>query len=400
MENVAHEPEKAISGAIKIDEKEIQDHIDGLVRQSVEDTLNALLNAEADAICNASRYQRTPDRLDTRAGSYHRKLLTKAGEVDLKVPRLRSLPFETEIIRRYQTKQSSVEEALIEMYLAGVSVRRVEDITEALWGAKVSPSTVSDLNQKIYGKIEEWRMRPIVGEYPYVFVDGVYLKRSWGGEVQNVSVLVAVGVNQDGYREILGVAEGSREDKVSWSNFLRYLKDRGLKGVRLIISDKCLGLYEIIGDFFPEAKWQRCVVHWYRNVFNLCPWKHVREVAAMLKAIHAQEDKEAAREKAVLVVEKLRRMKLEKAAELVEKSVEETLSYMDFPYEHWTRLRTNNGLERIMKEIRRRTRVVGSFPDGYSAMMLVGARLRHLSTTKWGTRQYMNTCKLYGEDVK
>lgn len=182
------------------------------------------------------------------------------------------------------------------MYLAGVSVRRVEDITEALWGAKVSPSTVSDLNQKIYGKIEEWRMRPINEEHPNVFVDGVYLKRSWGGEVQNVSVLVAVGVNQDGYREILGVAEGSREDKESWSNFLRYLKDRGLKGVRLIISDKCLGLYEIIGDFFPEAKWQRCVVHWYRNVFNLCPWKHVREVAAMLKAIHAQEDKEAARE--------------------------------------------------------------------------------------------------------
>lgn len=400
MENVAHETEKAISGAIKIDEKEIQDHIDGLVRQSVEDTLNALLNAEADAICNAGRYQRTPDRLDTRAGSCHRKLLSKAGEVDLKVPRLRSLPFETEIIRRYQTKQSSVEEALIEMYLAGVSVRRVEDITEALWGAKVSPSTVSDLNQKIYGKIEEWRMRPINEEHPYVFVDGVYLKRSWGGEVQNVSVLVAVGVNQDGYREILGVAEGSREDKESWSNFLRYLKDRGLKGVRLIISDKCLGLYEIIGDFFPEAKWQRCVVHWYRNVFNLCQWKHVREVAAMLKAIHAQEDKEAARAKAGLVVEKLRRMKLEKAAELVEKSVEETLSYMDFPYEHWTRLRTNNGLERIMKEIRRRTRVVGSFPDGYSAMMLVGARLRHLSTTKWGTRQYMNTCKLYREDVK
>lgn len=334
MENIAHETEKAISGAIKIDEKEIQDHINGLVRQPVEDTLNALLNAEADTICNAGRYQRTPDRLDTRGGSCHRKLLTKAGEVDLKVPRLRSLPFETEIIRRYQTKQSSVEEALIEMYLAGVSVRRVEDITEALWGAKVSPSTVSDLNQKIYGKIEEWRMRPINEEHPYVFVDGVYLKRSWGGEVQNVSVLVAVGVNQDGYREILGVAEGSREDKESWSNFLRYLKDRGLKGVRLIISDKCLGLYEIIGDFFPEAKWQRCVVHWYRNVFNLSPWKHVREVAAMLKAIHAQDDKEAARAKAVLVVEKLRRMKLEKAAELVEKSVEETLSYMVFPYEH------------------------------------------------------------------
>ncbi len=235
--------------------------MDGVVRQTVEDVLNELLNAEADAICQANRYQRSPDRQDTPAGSYHRKLLTKAGEVQLKVPRLRNLPFETQIINFYRTKQSSVEEALIEMYLAGVSVLRVEDITEALWGTKVSSSTVSELNQKIYGKIEEWRKQSIAREHPYVFVDGIYLKRSWGGEVQNVSVWVTVGVNEEGYREILGVAEGSREDKDSWSNFLRYLKEGGLKGVQLIISDKCLGLYEIIGNFFPEAKWKRCVVH-------------------------------------------------------------------------------------------------------------------------------------------
>ena len=172
---------------------------------------------------------------------------------------MRRLPFETQIIQRYQTKQSSVEEALIEMYLAGVSVRRVEDITEALWGTKVSSSTVSDLNQKIYSKIKSWRMQPIHGEHPYIFVDGVYLKRSWGGEVQNVSVLVAIGVNAEGYREILGVAEGSREDKESLSNFFRYLKDHGLKGVKLVISDKASGLVDVLGDFFPAAKWQRCV---------------------------------------------------------------------------------------------------------------------------------------------
>ncbi len=392
MNNVAQKNEKSIVGAIKINEKEIGDHLNQLVRQSVEDTLNSLLDAEADAICNAGRYQRSPDRLDTRAGSYKRKLLTSTGEVELTVPRLRSLPFETQIIKRYQTKQSSVEEALIEMYLAGVSVRRVEDITEALWGTKVSSSTVSDLNQKIYDKIESWRMQPIQEEHPYVFVDGVYLKRSWGGEVQNVSVLVAIGVNSEGYREILGVAEGSREDKESWSNFFRYLKERGLNGVKLVISDKASGLVEVLGDFFPEAKWQRCVVHWYRNAFVKCPYKHAKSVAAMLKAIHAQEDKEAARQKAILVAEKLRKMKLDAVAKFVKESVEETLSYMDFPSEHWRKIRTNNGLERIMKEIRRRTRVVGSFPDGYSAMMLVGARLRHISTTKWGTRQYL-ACK-------
>ena len=163
----------------------------------------------------------------------------------------------------------------------------------------------------------------------------------------------------------------------------------------LIVSDKCLGLHEIIGDFFPDAKWQRCIVHWYRNAFTMCPWKHVRDVAAMLKAIHAQEDREAARQKAILVAEKLRKLKLDKIAAFVENSVEETLSYMYFPYEHWSRLRTNNALERIMKEIRRRTRVIGTFPDGHSAMMLVGARLRHISTTKWGTRQYMDIGKLH-----
>ncbi len=138
----------------------------------------------------------------------------------------------------------------------------------------------------------------------------------------------AVSVNEEGYQEIFSVAEGSREDKESWSNFLRYLKERGLKGLQLIISDKCIGLYEVLGDFFPEAKWQRCVVHWYRSAFTMCPWKHVRDVAAMLKAIHAQEDKEPARNKAFLVAEKLRKLKLDKIAEFVEKSVEETLSYI------------------------------------------------------------------------
>jgi len=246
MNNVAQNNEKSIIGAIKIDKKEVQEHMDKLVRESVEEVLNKLLNAEADAICNASRYERSPDRLDTRAGTYKRKLLTKAGEVELQVPRLRTLPFETQIIERYRRKESSVEEALVEMYLAGVSVRRVESITEALWGAKVSPGTVSDLNQKIYGKIEEWRMRPIEGEHPYVFVDGVYLKRSWGGEVQNVSVLVAVGVDADGYREILGVAEGSREDKESWQNFLRYLKDRGLHGVKLVVVCRIMRTFEMV----------------------------------------------------------------------------------------------------------------------------------------------------------
>jgi transposase-like protein len=316
-------------------------------------------------------------------------LHTKAGEVELKVPKLRTLPFETAIIERYRRRETSVEEALVEMYLAGVSVRRVEDITEALWGTKVSPGTVSRLNAKIYKTIEAWRMRPIEGAHPYIYLDGIALKRSWGGEVRNVSVLVAVGVNTEGYREILGVAEGAKEDKASWAGFLRHLKERGLKGVELITSDKCLGLVESLGEFYPEASWQRCVVHFYRNVFTVVPKGKVKEVAAMLKAIHAQEDMEEAIRKANIVAEKLEKMKLARAANTIREGIKETLSYYRFPREHWRRIRTNNPLERIMREIGRRTNVVGCFPDGNSALMLVAARLRHIAGTKWGLRQYL-----------
>jgi putative transposase len=381
---------KGLSNVIRIDDERIQEHLGKIVRGSVEETLNALLEAEADRLCNAERYERTEARRDTRAGSYERKLHTSAGEVRLKVPKLRTQTFETAIIERYRRREASVEEALMEMYLAGVSVRRVEDITEALWGTRVSPGTVSNLNKKIYEKIEAWRNRPIEGNHPYVYLDGIVLKRSWAGEVRNVSLLVAIGVNQDGYREILGICEGAKEDKAGWSAFLKHLKERGLSGVELIISDACLGLVESAAEVYPEAQWQRCVVHFYRNVFSHVPTTKVREVAHMLKAIHAQENREAAAKKAEEVIAKLKALRLAKAAELVETNIAETFSFYDFPDQHWIKLKTNNPLERIMREIRRRTRVVGAFPDGKSALNLAAARLRHIAATKWSLKRYMN----------
>ena len=212
-------------------------------------------------------------------------------------------------------------------------------------------------------------------------------------------MLVAIGVDEEGYREILGVCEGLKEDKESWRNFLRHLKERGLSGVELVTSDKSVGLVEVLGDFFPDSQWQRCVVHWYRNVLKEVPKRRSKDVAAMLKAIHAQEDRAAAEQKAQDVVRKLKDMKLTKAATCVEEGASETLSYMAFPREHWTRIRTNNTLERIMREIRRRTRVVGSFPDGRSALMLVAARLRHIASTKWGTRAYLDMKRLKEEKL-
>jgi len=385
---------------IQINEEQIKDHLGEMVRGTVEETLNAMLEKEADQLVGAQKYERTEGRKDTRAGHYNRNLETKAGKVALKVPKLRNLTFETAIIERYKRREASVEEALIEMYLAGVSVRRVEDITEALWGTKVSSGTVSNLNKKIYTTIEQWRNRAIKGKYPFIYLDGISLKRSWGGEVKNVSVLVCIGVNQDGHREILGVAEGAREDKESWRNFLRYLKKRGLKSVKLVISDKSLGLVEVLGEFYKESQWQRCIVHFYRNVFTVIPKGKRKEVAAMLRAIHAQEDRAAARQKSADVAKKLEKMRLRKAATIVREGIEETLSYMSFPREFWRRIRTNNPLERIMREIRRRTRVVGNFPDGESALMLVAARLRHIASTKWSTKQYLNMKRLEEMNVE
>jgi putative transposase len=374
---------------IKIDEARIQDHLGTIVRSTVEETLNGLLDAEADRVCGAGRYERSEERRDTRAGHYERTLHTRAGEVRLKVPKLRKLPLETAIIERYRRREASVEESLMEMYLAGVSVRRVEDITEALWGTRVSAGAVSRLNQKVYARIEAWRNEPIEGVYPYVYLDGIVLKRTWAGEVRNVSVLVAIGVDVDGYRKVLGVTEGAKEDKAGWSGFLAYLKGRGLTTPQLFISDACAGLVESLGEHYPEARWQRCVVHFYRNVFSVVPSGKVREVAAMLKAIHAAEDIEAAQAKADQVVAKLRALKLGAAADKVEASIRETFAYYAFPQTHWRRIRTNNPLERMMREIRRRTRVVGAFPDGHAALMLAAARLRYLAGTHWGVKRYL-----------
>lgn len=379
---------------IHLNEGAIKQELKELVRTSVEETINSLLDEEATELLKAGRHERTEEREGYRAGHYERNLTTTSGEVKVKMPKLKGVAFETAIIERYRRRESSVEEAIVEMYLAGVSVRRVEDITEALWGSRVSAGTISEMNKKVYVHIEAWRTRPLKGKYPYVYLDGIYLKRNWGGEYENVAILIAIAVNEDGYREVIGAAEGMKEDKASWLSFVKSLKERGLDGTQLFVGDRCIGLLDAVNEVYPGAKFQRCTVHFYRNMFSVTPRSKVKEVAAMLKAIHAQENKEAAREKAVAVVARLREMKLREAADKLERGIEETLTYMDFPSEHWTRLRSNNVIERLNREIRRRTRVVGTFPDGNSALMLVCARLRHVAGTQWGSKRYMSMAHL------
>ena len=209
-----------------------------------------------------------------------------------------------------------------------------------------------------------------------------------------------IGVTTDGYREILGIMEGPKEDKSGWSAFLWHLVDRGLCGVQIAVSDACRGLGKSATEVLPDAQWPRCVVHFHRNAFSLVPSGKVRDVSRMLKAIHAQEDRKAAAEKMQAVIADLRAMKLAKAAELLEESAHETLTCYGFPDSHWIKLRTNNPRERIMREIRRRTRVVGAFPDGTCCLNLAAARLRHIAGTRWSTRKYMNMTPLCADQTQ
>lgn len=296
-------------------------------------------------------------------------------------------------IERYRRRESSIEEALVEMYIAGVSTRRVSDVTEALFGASVSSSAMSELNKKVYDRLDEWRNRALEKKHPYVYLDGIVMSRRWTGEVSHFSVLVAAGVNEDGVREVIGIADGAKEDKASWLAFLRHLKERGLCGVKLAVSDACLGLVAALEEVFPDARWQRCAVHFYRNVLSQVPFTHKRHFATALKAVHAQES----RESALVKVEALKAQwgnRFSGAVKILDEGVASTLTYYDFPPEHWRRIRTNNPMERLLKEVRRRTNVVGSFPDGKSALMLATARVRYVSERTWSGRKYMDVSML------
>lgn len=381
---------------IQIDQNLLETRLDRLIAEKMTQILNAMLDAEADEIANAARYERNGERKAYRAGHYERSLTAKAGRLELKVPKLKGAVFESAVIERYRRREQSVEESLIDMYLAGVSTRQVDDISQLPWGDRMPSQTLSDKLKKVYDKIDEWRTRPLESEYPYVFVDGVWYKRSWGGSVENVSVLVAIGINAEGHREVIGVAEGMKEDSASWEQFVRSMIERGLKGVRLVVGDRCAGLVSTVGSMLPKAKYQRCMVHFMRNVLSKTPPTHREWASAALKAIFAMESRESALSKAEQVATEMESRKLRGAANCLREGIGETTTYLlpEFPDGHRRRIRTNNMIERLNREIRRRTRVVGSFPDGNSALMLVCARIRYVTANEWSTRRYLGMSRL------
>ena len=340
----SQETEPRPSNIIRIDQNLLETRLDRLITEKMTQILNAMLDAEADEITGAARYERSGERKAYRAGHYERDLTVKAGKMSLKVPKLKGAVFESAVIERYRRREESVEEALIDMYLAGVSTRQVDDVSQLLWGDRMPSQTLSDKLKKVYADIDEWRGRPLEQDYPYLFMDGVWHKRCWGGSVENVSILVAVGVGMDGRREVLSVAEGMKEDSESWREFIKGMLARGLKGVRLVTGDRCAGLVAAVNELLPGARYQRCMVHFERNILAKVNPKNRDWAADALKAIFSMESRDKALEKAESVAKDMEARKLREAAKCLREGIGETTTYLldDYPREHRRRIRTNN----------------------------------------------------------
>ena len=337
-------PEAMSDKIIQFDDAMFESKLDALVRIKVEQTINAMPDAEADEIANAARYGRKTGRKAFRAGHCERTLAAKAGKLSLKVPELKGALFGSAVIERCRRRESSVEEALMEMCLAGVSTRGVDDTGRLLWGERMPSRTLSDKLKKIYKEIDEWRKRPLESECPYVFVDGVWRKRSRGGSVESVSVLVAIGVGTEGRREAIAVDEGMREDAASWERFFRSMIERGLRGVGLVVGDRCAGLVSTVNSMPPNARYQRCMVRFMRNVLSKTPPGHREWASAALKAVVAQENRESAMAKAGTVAGERGERKLKAAANCLREGVGEPTACLlpEFPANHRIKLRTDN----------------------------------------------------------
>jgi len=374
-------------------EEVIKEDLESRVREGVKALFEQILEEEMSEHVGAAPHQRSLNRRGQRNGSYERDLVTGVGALkQLKVPRDRGGTFQTELFERYRRLTGSVEEAVLEMYLQGVSTRKVAAVTEALSGKRVGRDTVSRITARLQEEVQSWNERQLEDEYPYLYLDATYLKANWGGKVVSVALLVAVGVSSQGYRELLAVEVGTGERAAAWQGLLRGLADRGLKGVVLVISDDHEGIKAAVKTEQSEAAWQRCIVHFERNVLAHVPAHAQSEVAADLKAVFVVRRKETADALAKEFEERWSRS-FPRAMEVFKNGLEDALCYLAFPSAHHRRIRTTNGLEWLFREIKRRTRVVGVFPNERSLEVLtttVGLRV----TEDWALRRYLDMSHL------
>lgn len=375
--------EELVQGAALLDDA-------GFLRQIVEGMLQHLLEAEITEHLGAAPHQRTENRKGHRNGYKPRKLKSRVGTLELLVPQDREGTFSTQLFSRYQRNEKALTLALMEMYVEGVSTRKVKDITEELCGTSFSKSTVSRLATELDSELEEWRSRPLTAEaYPYLFVDARYEKVRVGSRVLSEGVLVVSAVRDDGYREILGVEVADVESEATYQELFRALKERGLKGVELVTSDEHKGLKSAIERHFQGASHQRCQFHYAKNLLGLVSFDKRAELAEGLRGVFAAPSRELALRAAEELADRWRGSH-PKVAEHLEEHIEECLACLAFPESHRRRIRTTNGLERFNQEIKRRTRVVRIFPNRESCLRLVTA-LAVEQSEEWVTgRRYLD----------
>jgi putative transposase len=363
-----------------------------LFRGLLEQALQDLIDAELVSQIGAGRHERTDTRSNYRNGGRSRTLSTPAGDVELRIPKLRAGSFFPSLLEPRRRVDKALWAVIMTAYITGTSTRKVDDLVKALGcDTGVSKSTVSRICQEIDQQVEVFRTRRLdhLG-FPYVFVDATYVKARIDHHIVSRAVVVATGVAQDGNREVLGLDVGDSEDEVFWTGFLRSLKDRGLDGVKLVISDAHSGLKAAIARVFQGAAWQRCKVHLMRNLLAHVPKNHKEMIAATIRTIFAQPDPEATRDQLRQVVGMLE-VRYPKAAELLADAETDVTAYAEFPRQHWRKIASTNPLERVHKEIKRRSNVIGIFPDDTSVIRLVGAVLAE-THDEWQTtdRRYLS----------
>lgn len=356
---------------------------EGLVRL-VEHVLNQVCEAQASEQLGAGPYERSAERRGYRNGHRERKLTTRIGTLELKVPQFREGQFSTEMFARYQRSEQALLLAMMEMVVNGVSTRKVERITEELCGTSFSKSTVSELCKQLDPLVQGWNERDLSGmSYPFLLVDALVIKVRKDGRVRPQSLLVAVGVNATGYREVLGIRLGDTETEAGWSDFLAWLKERGLSGVDLVVSDHHAGLVKAIQRHFQGASWQRCQTHFMRNILDAAPKALQDELHMQIRAIFDAPDEATARQLLRQVLDRYE-ARAPQALERLESGFDDAIAVLALPARYRKRLRTTNGMERLNVEIRRRERVIRIFPNEESAMRLLGALLME-QDEQWST---------------
>jgi transposase-like protein len=357
------------------------------VREMLAFAAERLMGMETEAACGAAFGARSADRTAQRNGYRERAWQTRVGAIDLKIPRLRTGSYFPSFLEPRRTSERALMAVIQEAYVHGVSTRAVDDLVRAMGGTGISKSEVSRLVGEIDGRVQAFLNRPIEGEWPYLWIDATYIKSRAGGRVVSTAAIVAVAVNTDGRREVLGVATGPSEAEPFWTAFLRSLADRGLRGVKLVIADDHKGLRAAASRVL-HATIQRCRVHWMRNALAPVPTRQRATVATMVRTIFTHGEEAAAREQWRKVAEALR-PRFKATAELMDRSEDDVLAHMAFPSQHWPQIASTNPLERLNKEIKRRSDVVGIFPNAEAIVRLVGALMLE-QTDEWAVaRRYM-----------